>query len=376
LPAASGGWIRIFSADAFPYASTDEYIQDGLVAHYDGINNQNINDKMHSSDVVEWKDISGNGYDVKLRKGHSTQTREEAIPVTNITQCSGARWDSNGFFFKDYCYFAKVPADPDATDALYNIMPNLPYGNDNYTIESVFDPTSREALNGGIVGWGEQTDYQACSVRFHNMSDNAKPKFRNSWWGSDVSAEFTDPGSTNIKNVAVTYDNDALAFPYHRIFYYNGTTNSIAYIDPNCPSGGTTHICREKTNKNTSKRGSFFVGQSVGVNTNDNAPDGVSVYTDNMNRYSNGNKLFSVRVYNRALTPIQIENNYNVDKLRFEAPPIVRVDGKQCTNVTVLSPRVITCQVPPGTAGIVDIEVRTADDASQILWLDDEFTYQ
>ncbi|MDR1682434.1 MAG: hypothetical protein LBS25_03465, partial [Candidatus Symbiothrix sp.] len=117
MSSSTGGWIRIYNGNddsPFPYAATSEYVSTGLVAHYDGINNQNINDKTHSSDATVWKDLSGNGYDVTLRQGHDAQTRQDAVAVTNISsQCPNAQWDSNGFLFNDYCYFARVPANPD-----------------------------------------------------------------------------------------------------------------------------------------------------------------------------------------------------------------------------------------------------------------------
>jgi hypothetical protein len=381
MPTAGNDWIRIYNGNPdspFPYAATSEYIQNGLVAHYDGINNQNIDDKTHSSDAVVWKDLSGNGYDVNLRKGHGTQTRKDAIPVANITQCTGAQWDSNGFLFNDYSYFARVPSNPSATNALSEIMPQLPYENDNFTLESVFDPTLCTTTNGGIAGWGTQEDYKACSVRFYEMpSDKTKPQFRNHWWSCDVSVKFTDAGLTNVKNLAVTYDNNPSASPNNRTFYYNGTTNSIQYIDTNC--GTTTNNCREKTNKNTAKSGSFFVGQSVGVNTYDNAPRDIYVYENSANRYSNGNKIFSVRVYNRTLTPAEVSKNYNVDKLRFTSPPKVWIGTQQCANVTVLSPRVLTCKVPANSGQPVNtplnVKVFQSDGTTPILEYGGEFIY-
>ncbi|MDR1592208.1 MAG: hypothetical protein LBS16_04925, partial [Prevotellaceae bacterium] len=58
LPAATGGLIRILSDDIFPYAATSEYIDDGLVAHYDGINNTGAGDNAHSSVAsTGWKDL-------------------------------------------------------------------------------------------------------------------------------------------------------------------------------------------------------------------------------------------------------------------------------------------------------------------------------
>ncbi|MDR1654133.1 MAG: IPT/TIG domain-containing protein [Prevotellaceae bacterium] len=108
---------------------------------------------------------------------------------------------------------------------------------------------------------------------------------------------------------------------------------------------------------------------------------GMSLNTDENGIIRLGKNLshstfLSVRLYNRVLDRDEIQHNADLDQIRFLAPPIVTVDGNPCTNVTVLSPRIITCLAPTGTSGTVDVEVRSGDNATQILWLEDEFTYQ
>jgi hypothetical protein len=359
----------------FPYASSDDYVQTDLVAHYDGINNQNLGDKLHDSNITEWKDLCGNNYDVKLRKGHAgTGNHADAIDVTTLAQCAGAQWYSNGFLFNDYSYFANIPADPAAENALYEIMPELPYGNDNYTIEAVFDPSQRSSTYDGFVGWGKQgADYTANSTMFFcPPTENAQPTFRHFWWSNDVDVKFTDTNSNNIKNFAITYDNSVLASPNNRTFYYNGSENSINYVGTNCV-GSTTNYCREKTNKNTAKCGSFFVGQTVHVNTYDKCiAAGTNFHRDT---YTHGNKMFSIRVYKGALTPEQIAANYEVDKRRFTAPPQVKIGGNLSPEVVVLSPHFLMCKVPSSTGGLgtADVEVTNADGTSLIL--DDAYKY-
>jgi hypothetical protein len=368
--AAGGNYVYLYGD--FPYASSDDYVQTGLVAHYDGINNQNLGDKLHDNDITEWKDLSGNNYNVKLRKGHGGTTRIDATDVTDMSLVT-AQWQSNSFLFNDYCYFAKVPADPTKVDALYEIMPELPYGNDNYTVESVFDPSQRSSTYDGFVGWGKNgTDWAANSTMFFcPPTENAQPTFRHFWWSNDVDVKFTDTNPNNIKNFAITYDNNPSASPNNRTFYYNGSENSINYVSTNC--GSTTNQCREKTNKNTAKCGSFLIGQTVHVNTNDECiTAGENFYRDT---YTHGNKIFSIRVYKGALTPEQIAANYEVDKRRFTAPPRVKIGGNLSPEVVVLSPHFLMCKVPQSTIGadFADIEVINADGTSS--FLEDAYEY-
>ncbi|MDR1591894.1 MAG: IPT/TIG domain-containing protein, partial [Prevotellaceae bacterium] len=376
LPAATGGLIHILSAGAFPHATTDEYVQDGLVVHYDGIDNQNLGDTNHSSDAVVWKDLSDNGYDVTLRVGHSGTSRGDATNAASVAECANSAWEDNGFLLGGYCYFAKVPADPTAANALSDIMPNLPFDNDNYTIESVFNMSKLTSPRGGFVGWGKQsTVNESNSLGFlwaNNSINPTTPSFRHFWWTNDIDVRFTDANANSIKNIAITYDNDASASPNNRIFYYNGTTTSIEYIGNHCDDP-LTYNCRNKTNKNTARCGSFYIGLAVANNTNDECVPAANGAV----HYSRGNKIFSIRIYNKTLSSDEILANYKVDKLRFAATPIVKIGPKQCTNVVVHSDRLITCQAPAGTSGTtVNVEVISAEDSSRILLLENEFKYQ
>jgi hypothetical protein len=170
---------------------------------------------------------------------------------------------------------------------------------------------------------------------------------------NDVDVKFTDTGSSNIRNFAITYDNSTQASPNNRTFYYNGSTSSIQYVGKNC--GSTNNNCREKTNKNTAKCGSFFVGQGLTINTNDKCV--VANLTNPNNGYTSGNKIFSIRIYKGALTPAQVATNYEVDKRRFTSPPTVMFGAKASPEVIVFSPSFLICKVPDGLEGTVDVKI-------------------
>jgi hypothetical protein len=61
--------------------------------------------------------------------------------------------------------------------------------------------------------------------------------------------------------------------------------------------------------------------------------------------------LFSIRIYNRALTLDEVKQNSAVDQKRFLAPPTVTIGGKSCTNVAVVSATQLQCTAPAGSAG-------------------------
>jgi hypothetical protein len=180
----------------------------------------------------------------------------------------------------------------------------------------------------------------------------AAPVFRHYWWANDIDVKFTDSGSNNIKNFAITYDNSAQASPYNRTFYYNGSENSIQYIGTNC--NDPSNFCRDRINKNTARCGSFFIGQTVRVNTDDRCSVDNTYIDDD---YANGNKIFSIRVYDKQLTSEQIAANYEVDRRRFTAPPTVTIGGQSCTDVVVLSKNFLMCTVPAGSLGTQNVVV-------------------
>jgi hypothetical protein len=123
----------------------------------------------------------------------------------------------------------------------------------------------------------------------------------------------------------------------------------------------TTNNCRERTDKNTSTSGAFLVGQTVMVNTNDRCSTAPDIL---QSEYANGSKIFSIRVYDKSLTPGQLAANYEVDRRRFTAPPTVRIGDQYCTDVVVLSENFLMCKVPAGSLGTKNVEVVSDDVVS------------
>lgn len=90
--------VSMWSGARTPTAK--DYVQSGLVAMWDGIENVGF-DIPHSNSTTTWKDLSGNGYDAKI-----------------ISLLQYAYWESDGFRYNktarggnEYYFFVKRPTD-------------------------------------------------------------------------------------------------------------------------------------------------------------------------------------------------------------------------------------------------------------------------
>ncbi|MDR1338028.1 MAG: LamG domain-containing protein [Rickettsiales bacterium] len=208
--AAVGGNVLTLTASNAPDISDYSYISDGLVAHYDGIDNAGPG--VHDAAATVWTDLSGNGYDVTL---------------------SGASgWTDKGFKFPSGAYFYRAVSS----------MPMLPVANQNYTIEAVWNPAQTTNLrDGGFVGWGCNGAYrQTNNTRFLNAS-TTQQCFRHYWWTDDF--DFCMPSSTSeVRNLSISYDNTVGRKGYSDAALF-GTHSSTA--------------------KNTCATGNFLIGKTT-----------------------------------------------------------------------------------------------------------------
>jgi hypothetical protein len=86
-PETGGNVVSIFGAN-FPYVETGDYIQEGLVAQYDAINNTGQGDKFHSGSATVWKDLTGNGNDCVFENANFAWAENKIIP-------NGVGWTAN-----------------------------------------------------------------------------------------------------------------------------------------------------------------------------------------------------------------------------------------------------------------------------------------
>jgi hypothetical protein len=304
-----GNYIYIYGD--FPYAATGDYVQDGLVAHFDGINNRGLGDKRHDySSTANWKDLKNPSFDLPRGGGDG-------------------QWLSNGF--------QALGDDDDNVYSFYSTATypiDYPLGNKARTVEVIFRTPDkyhmfvqeldvqrrifRYGISGvprqhfGVLYRGQTRD--ACSPTnkwvFYAISGNLNNLI--TCLSSTPSLEEPD----SINTVTSTYQ-DSMTDPLTKS-YINNIPATIV----------------EQTGYLDTQQGHLLIGGNLSHST-----------------------FLSVRLYNRVLSETEIEHNAELDQKRYLTPPNVTIGGNPCTEVVVLSDHFLMCKVPAGTSGQKDVEV-------------------
>lgn len=238
--------------------SEKDYVQNGLVLHYDGINNTGSG---HSNTATVWKDLSLNGNDVIL--------------------------NSDNTFDNNSCVFVKT------ANSGFSLNNPLKKGvNDGFTIECVAISNETET--------SENEEYDLYSWFWNIRDEISEEKYMEFF--RDYRGDYV---------VSVHYNNS------------NVIRNSIK----------KTEITNSQIVVANSKIKHFFDGILTGEETSSNEIlnavlsinsldlgyanwfSGNNVY-DKSDIYLDGN-IYSFRIYNRALTEEEIQQNYKIDKLRY-----------------------------------------------------------
>ena len=167
---------------------------------------------------------------------------------------------------------------------------NVPEGNSNYTINAWFNPASLG--DKGIVGWGNYgTTNEVNALRLSSSG------IVNYWWGNDLSATYTF----------------TLGSWYNAVATFDGTTRSIwvngTLIDSDTPSGHNVPYSSNLTVGLTNTT-EFFAG-NMGV----------------------------VQIFDRALSPTEISDNYNALLPRYNGTYADPCDiAPQCTRTPTMTP--------------------------------------
>lgn len=232
------------------------YVEDGLILHLDAINNTGEGDSNHSNTSNIWKDLSGNGNDATLT--NINQNDAESGWKNNCLQLDG---------IDDYAVIADSST----------MKPT------DQTIEIVFNRTGA-GTNADYVAGGNRKGRSIIFVR---------------WYGYTV--ELNNINSNNQFNISYgrrqgEYLTSKRNATLNRKYQVTMTTeNNITkmYLDSAYDSQKeqipSTYSDMNKTN--------------IGM-------------WDGTKSYTKGN-IYSIRMYNRALTQEEIENNYRVDQARF-----------------------------------------------------------
>ena len=235
--------------------SNTDYIKSGLVLWYDGINNTGNG---HSSSTTTWKDLSGNG-------NHGT------INGISTTPTATSGWGENYLAF-------------DGTNDWVSIGEmNL----DNFTLEVV-------VLNPEIITTGEQMYICNFETGGYGLCYNKGTQYPNT-------LQVRISASANTSSYIKVTSSDTQG-PLTNVKYsLSGSFN------------GSQMVLFENGNKNV-----------VNVSGVIKPPSGNTVLAVGVNPYANRRQqgelkgyIYSVRVYNRALTDEEVAHNYAIDKARF-----------------------------------------------------------
>ena len=269
-----------------------DYVQDGLILHYDGIRNAGA-DQPHASGTTVWKNLAPNGgWDMTLH-------------VISAEGADPGEWRGDGYHFERQSYF-----DPDAAFTLPS----------NQTIQVAVD------ANGlGQKAYNESADsneayiYYALGVAFNkagslSLRRDTGTNNSNEWFDWTVHGygdDSTRPRPCQSRGLPVRYCTAVLA-----------DTFGAAFMGSSVPTAQTS-----SWNTLASRR-DFTSGPPIVQNA---THFGIGGLADNSGRKFTGT-LRNFRFYNRVLTDAELARNRMVDDYRFHG--VIPV-----TNVVVASSR-------------------------------------
>ncbi len=237
---------------------SDAYVTNGLVAHWDGIDNAIVDGvRSHSDSPTVWKDLSGNGNDL-------------AIPATSLVAA-----EANAFLSL---------AKPDKTAGV--------------------DTTEMAALAGLSTG----PDAGAFTVEV--VMQNVAWKFSDNYYNLQTVAD-TPRGSFGYRR---DKDNGFYAF-----FPESASKRRIWHWQPEDMTTAEVHVFSLTYGTNTATSAFFCDGEAIALS--DFAMDSYSEdWGAKFAFFSNPRadvRVHAIRVYDRALTPYERDRNATLDRARF-----------------------------------------------------------
>jgi hypothetical protein len=306
-----GGNIIYIYGD-FPYASTNDYIQDGLIVYFDGINNTARGDKLHSHNATEWVD---------LRQGI------KLMPTGTPTD---SYWGSNGW---------QIGNDGVAFNRMGSLVAyGIPGGGSERTVETIFQrPNHTSHTNETFVsGYG--------------LSTVTNQSFNFTYFQDQFGVEAWNGFPTGIATLLSNYPNILLGrlnIVSSQAAYYGSTDGRFSFF---LNGNRVTNPSQGGNNKN--------------INTIINhANSYLSIGCRSGAHPLIGYRLLNYRIYDRVLTDEEIQHNAALDQIRYLTPPTVTIDGVPCTEVVVLSPHFLMCKVPatlPTNTGNKNVVITTS----------------
>lgn len=258
--------------------NNDEYIQDGLVLHYDGINNTRSG---NNPNATSWEDLSGNNNDGIF---YNINTKPETVTDMDTGYYS---IDEKGYVFLQNKSYIK---------STNNIGIS---GDANFTIEVVSN----------LWEDGKNPNYSA------NLTMIAAP----AWWGTSSTAVgsilmFGYRRDVSKLSFSVINNEDYSDEEYNLI----GKTSYISFRKTKTGQIKTGDTDVGKMNYNGMDIKNTYTGVTFGFNMNNAAVQvGRSWQWAGQNRPFYGS-IQAIRIYNRVLNDDEIRHNYEIDKVRFK----------------------------------------------------------
>jgi hypothetical protein len=321
--------IKIYGQN-IPYGGFDSYIQDGLVAAWDGINNCGLGDKRHCENPGIWVDATGHGYDMNLsRRTASSSSGDETFTEVAGTP-PGGMWSANhANFTTENNYLYRLPTMPEALKL------------QQVTVETTY------LSNTNLVGMPFGATKSGTGGMAFQQATGGKMTFQ-----TGVASGANCDGSVSWKNSISNVSNNVLTTVAGR--YSNITGNVDVYaqgIDKNTINVGA---CKTALYQNNAPW--TFGGMAHTKNK-----DGVLKYQGFTG------EIYGARLYNRVLEDWEVLNNSQVDRMRFVSPPTVRIgtnlasDSVDCYDLIVISANEIECTTSAMTAGTKNIYLNYED---------------
>lgn len=257
--------------------TTADYVQDGLLFHYDGICNVGA-DQPHSSETSLWKNLAPNGgYDMSLH-------------VISMEGAKSGEWRADGYRFENESYFAP---DVDVT------LPS------NQTIQVAMLGTSLDQYAINSIG-----AYVNEAYFYYNKAEFAKGGSLS--LRKDVSGNFNSwidwsthgYGDSNARPDVMT----TTGAPFEYVTAVLANDFAAAFFGTTVPTAETSRWTANASRRNLTKVPQVQTSPSVGFGIGGSPNDDRSNFRGVIKNF---------RFYNRVLTDKELVQNRLVDEYRF-----------------------------------------------------------
>ena len=254
-----------------------DYVWDGLVWFYDGINNVGV-DKPHSTTATTWKNLgsSGSANDVFVQRLNADGTGwDTAASLDTVNGRNPGGWTESGFVFNG--------------EGRFRCSGGIATGN-SYTLQQLVDVRAEDQIAGSAYTFGLNADYMALQLGKDS---------KNLYWRTQVSQTDLATYYPYINGSVCDYVTAIL----------NGGDNTARLFSGTTPPDSGTGFKQYGSVSGRTESGYCFGGYGSGYTT-----------------YRIVGTLKNFRYYNHVLSQAELEQNRVVDNWRyFHAPATTNI---------------------------------------------------